>query len=127
MTRLVPKDNPGPIFKRLFKTPIFFYRIGLIFILMGLVKIAVSIIGYLNPNIRMIEEQFPADKKSVTNHKTLLNQGFKRSQANDIFFDRKELLREKGKILITVSNTGELHLPQGVQCCWQQLCYCLIS
>ena len=29
MTRLVPKDNPGPIFKRLFKTPIFFYRIGL--------------------------------------------------------------------------------------------------
>jgi deazaflavin-dependent oxidoreductase (nitroreductase family) len=28
MTRLVPKDNPGPIFKRLFKTPIFFYRIG---------------------------------------------------------------------------------------------------
>ena len=29
MTRLVPKNNPGPIFKRLFKTPIFFYRIGL--------------------------------------------------------------------------------------------------
>jgi len=29
MTRLVPKDNPGPIFKRLFKTPIIFYRIGL--------------------------------------------------------------------------------------------------
>jgi deazaflavin-dependent oxidoreductase (nitroreductase family) len=29
MTRLVPKDNPGPIFKRLFKTPLFFYRIGL--------------------------------------------------------------------------------------------------
>jgi deazaflavin-dependent oxidoreductase (nitroreductase family) len=29
MTRLVPKDNPGPIFKWLFKTPIFFYRIGL--------------------------------------------------------------------------------------------------
>jgi deazaflavin-dependent oxidoreductase (nitroreductase family) len=29
MTRLVPKDNPGPVFSRLFKTPIFFYRIGL--------------------------------------------------------------------------------------------------
>lgn len=29
MTRLVPKDNPGPIFSKLFKTPIFFYRIGL--------------------------------------------------------------------------------------------------
>lgn len=29
MTRLVPKDNPGPIFKWLFKTPIFFYRLGL--------------------------------------------------------------------------------------------------
>ncbi len=29
MTRLVPKDNPGPIFKWLFKTPLFFYRIGL--------------------------------------------------------------------------------------------------
>jgi deazaflavin-dependent oxidoreductase (nitroreductase family) len=29
MTRLVLKDNPGPIFKRLFKTPIFFYRIGM--------------------------------------------------------------------------------------------------
>lgn len=29
MTRLVPMDNPGPVFKRLFKIPIFFYRIGL--------------------------------------------------------------------------------------------------
>ncbi len=29
MTRLVPKDSPGAIFKRLFKVPIFFYRIGL--------------------------------------------------------------------------------------------------
>jgi len=29
MTRLVPKDSPGPVFKWLFKTPIFFYRIGL--------------------------------------------------------------------------------------------------
>ena len=29
MTRLVPKDNPGPIFKKLFKTPIFFYKVGL--------------------------------------------------------------------------------------------------
>jgi deazaflavin-dependent oxidoreductase (nitroreductase family) len=29
MTRLVPIDNPGPIFKWLFKVPIFFYKIGL--------------------------------------------------------------------------------------------------
>lgn len=29
MTRLVPKDSPGPIFKWFFKLPIFFYRIGL--------------------------------------------------------------------------------------------------
>ena len=28
MTRLVPADSPGPIFKWLFKTPIFFFRIG---------------------------------------------------------------------------------------------------
>jgi deazaflavin-dependent oxidoreductase (nitroreductase family) len=31
MTRMVPADNPGPIFKWLFKTPIFFFRIGLPF------------------------------------------------------------------------------------------------
>ncbi len=30
MTRLVPADNPGPVFKWLFKTPIFFFRIGLL-------------------------------------------------------------------------------------------------
>jgi deazaflavin-dependent oxidoreductase (nitroreductase family) len=29
MTRLVPRDRPGPAFKWLFKTPLFFYRIGL--------------------------------------------------------------------------------------------------
>jgi deazaflavin-dependent oxidoreductase (nitroreductase family) len=29
MTRLVPKDNPGPVFKWFFKIPIVFYRIGL--------------------------------------------------------------------------------------------------
>jgi deazaflavin-dependent oxidoreductase (nitroreductase family) len=29
MTRLVPMDSPGPFFKWLFKTPIFFFRIGL--------------------------------------------------------------------------------------------------
>lgn len=29
MTRLVPMDSPGPIFKWLFKVPVFFYRIGL--------------------------------------------------------------------------------------------------
>jgi deazaflavin-dependent oxidoreductase (nitroreductase family) len=29
MTRLVPKDNPGPVFKWLFKIPILFYRLGL--------------------------------------------------------------------------------------------------
>jgi len=29
MTRLVPKDSPGPFFKWFFKLPIFFYRIGL--------------------------------------------------------------------------------------------------
>ncbi len=29
MTRLVPADKPGPIFKWLFKTPLFFYKIGL--------------------------------------------------------------------------------------------------
>lgn len=29
MTRLVPKDNPGMLFKWLFKVPILFYRIGL--------------------------------------------------------------------------------------------------
>jgi deazaflavin-dependent oxidoreductase (nitroreductase family) len=29
MTRLVPMDNPGPVFKWLFKIPIFFYEIGL--------------------------------------------------------------------------------------------------
>ena len=28
MTRWVPKDGPGPVFKWLFKTPILFYRIG---------------------------------------------------------------------------------------------------
>lgn len=29
MTRLVPTDNPGPVFKWLFKAPVFFYKIGL--------------------------------------------------------------------------------------------------
>jgi deazaflavin-dependent oxidoreductase (nitroreductase family) len=29
MTRLVPMDSPGPVFKRLFKIPVFFYRVGL--------------------------------------------------------------------------------------------------
>jgi len=29
MTRLVPADSPGPVFKWLFKLPVFFYRIGL--------------------------------------------------------------------------------------------------
>jgi len=29
MMRLVPMDNPGPVFKRLFKIPVFFYRVGL--------------------------------------------------------------------------------------------------
>ena len=29
MTRLVPHDNPGPVFRWLFKIPILFYRIGL--------------------------------------------------------------------------------------------------
>jgi deazaflavin-dependent oxidoreductase (nitroreductase family) len=29
MTRLVPKDGPGPVFRWLFKTPVFFYRIGI--------------------------------------------------------------------------------------------------
>ena len=29
MTRLVPMGNPGPVFRWLFKVPIFFYKIGL--------------------------------------------------------------------------------------------------
>jgi deazaflavin-dependent oxidoreductase (nitroreductase family) len=29
MMRLVPMDNPGPVFKWLFKIPVFFYRVGL--------------------------------------------------------------------------------------------------
>jgi len=29
MTRLVPANHPGPLFKRLFKIPVFFYAIGL--------------------------------------------------------------------------------------------------
>lgn len=29
MTRLVPRDNPGPVFRRLFKIPLLFYRLGL--------------------------------------------------------------------------------------------------
>lgn len=29
MTRIVPMDNPGPVFKWLFKIPIVFYKIGL--------------------------------------------------------------------------------------------------
>jgi deazaflavin-dependent oxidoreductase (nitroreductase family) len=29
MTRLLPQDNPGPVFKWLFKIPVGFYRIGL--------------------------------------------------------------------------------------------------
>lgn len=29
MTRLVPANHPGPVFKWLFKTPVIFYRIGL--------------------------------------------------------------------------------------------------
>jgi deazaflavin-dependent oxidoreductase (nitroreductase family) len=29
MTRLVPSDGPGPFFRWLFKTPVFFYKIGL--------------------------------------------------------------------------------------------------
>jgi len=29
MTRLVPMDGPGPVFRWVFKTPVFFYRIGL--------------------------------------------------------------------------------------------------
>ncbi len=29
MTRLLPKDDPGPVFKWLFKVPVFFYQIGL--------------------------------------------------------------------------------------------------
>ena len=29
MTRLVPPNHPGPVFRWLFKTPVIFYRIGL--------------------------------------------------------------------------------------------------
>jgi deazaflavin-dependent oxidoreductase (nitroreductase family) len=29
LTRLVPKDSPGPVFRYLFKIPILFYRLGL--------------------------------------------------------------------------------------------------
>lgn len=29
MTHLVPKDNPGPVFKWLFKLPVLFYKLGL--------------------------------------------------------------------------------------------------
>jgi deazaflavin-dependent oxidoreductase (nitroreductase family) len=29
MTRLLPQENPGPVFKWLFKVPVFFYKIGL--------------------------------------------------------------------------------------------------
>jgi deazaflavin-dependent oxidoreductase (nitroreductase family) len=29
MTRLLPQDSPGPVFKWLFKIPVFFYKIGL--------------------------------------------------------------------------------------------------
>ena len=29
MSRLLPKDNPGPLFSRLFRIPILFYRMGL--------------------------------------------------------------------------------------------------
>jgi deazaflavin-dependent oxidoreductase (nitroreductase family) len=29
MTRLLPQDNPGPVFKWLFKVPVIFFRIGL--------------------------------------------------------------------------------------------------
>ena len=29
MTRLLPKEDPGPVFKWLFKVPVFFYKIGL--------------------------------------------------------------------------------------------------
>ena len=29
LTRLVPKDNPGPVFRYIFKIPILFYRLGL--------------------------------------------------------------------------------------------------
>lgn len=34
--------------------------IGLMFILMGLVKIAVSVLGYLNPHVRRIEDELPS-------------------------------------------------------------------
>lgn len=33
--------------------------IGLMFILMGLVKIAVSVLGYLNPRVRLVEDELP--------------------------------------------------------------------
>jgi hypothetical protein len=33
--------------------------IGLMFILMGLAKIAVSLLGYLNPRVRLIEDELP--------------------------------------------------------------------
>jgi DHA3 family macrolide efflux protein-like MFS transporter len=33
--------------------------IGLMFVLMGLVKIAISVLGYLNPRVRLVEDELP--------------------------------------------------------------------
>jgi DHA3 family macrolide efflux protein-like MFS transporter len=33
--------------------------IGLMFVMMGLVKVTVSIFGYLNPHIRLVEDELP--------------------------------------------------------------------
>jgi DHA3 family macrolide efflux protein-like MFS transporter len=43
--------------------------IGLMFILMGLIKIVVSILGYLNPRVRLVEDEIPDALPGITVNK----------------------------------------------------------
>lgn len=42
--------------------------IGLMFVLMGLVKVLISVLGYLNPRVRLVEDQLPDAVQNVSMH-----------------------------------------------------------
>ncbi len=46
--------------------------IGLMFVIMGLVKILISVSGYLNPRVRLVEDELPDAAQFVPSHQTRL-------------------------------------------------------
>jgi deazaflavin-dependent oxidoreductase (nitroreductase family) len=60
MTRLVPKDQPGPVFKWLFKVPLIFYKLGLPFF--GNFVLLLTTTGRKSGKIRLTPLEYRREK-----------------------------------------------------------------